>query len=302
MKAGHTSVIVVRRGKKHQAHHGGAWKVAYADFMTAMMAFFLVMWLSAQDSRIRKAVAGYFQEPGLLPQEKSNSILATGNGGVDPAGMPVLHAEAKPKQSDELIKAEHDALQAAAQHIKDKLIEVPSIASLRDQVELTVTDEGLRIELVEKNGSSFFELGKSVLRGESVEILQIIAQEIGKLPNSLVIEGHTDRAAYREGATYGNWELSSDRANAARRVMDAGGLRPGQIRNVTGYADTDLRVPGDPLDPRNRRVSILVRSQLAPDADGASKGSAPPVAPTAGAAGKEPGKAPDTASSKDSGR
>ena len=267
MKAGHAPIIVVRRARKHHGFHGGAWKVAYADFVTAMMAFFLVMWLSAQDSRVRKAIAGYFQEPGVLPSEHSNSILASGNGGVDPAGMPVLHQDTKAKQTEEQLKAERDALSAAAQRIKDKLIEVPSVASLRDQIEFTVTSEGLRIELVEKNGSSFFDTGKSVLRGESVEILGIIAQEIGKLSNDLAIEGHTDRAPYPAGAKYGNWDLSSDRANAARRVMEVTGLRTGQVRNVTGFADTDLRVPADPLDPRNRRVSILVKSQVTPTSD-----------------------------------
>jgi len=272
MKPGHAPIIVVRRIKKHAGHHGGAWKVAYADFMTAMMAFFLVMWLSAQDSRVRKAIAGYFQEPGVLPSEHSNSILASGNGGVDPAGMPVIHQDAKPKASEEQLKAERAELSAAAQRIKDKLIEVPSVASLRDQIEFTVTSEGLRIELVEKNGSSFFERGQSVLRGESIEILGIIAQEVGKLSNDLAIEGHTDRAAYPAGAKYGNWDLSSDRANAARRVMEVSGLRSGQIKNVTGDADTDLRVADNPLDPRNRRVSILVKSQAtAAEAPGTPK-------------------------------
>jgi chemotaxis protein MotB len=288
MKATHAPIIVVRRAKKHHGFHGGAWKVAYADFVTAMMAFFLVMWLSAQDSRVRKAIAGYFQQPGVLPAEHSNSILATGNGGVDPAGMPVIHQDSKPQPSEQQIKAERDALSAAAQHIKDKLIEIPSLSSLRDQIEFLVTSEGLRIELIEKNGSSFFERGKSVLRGESVEILGIIAQEIGKLSNDLAIEGHTDRAAYPAGAKYGNWDLSSDRANAARRVMEVSGLRAGQVRNVTGFADTDLRVAADPLDPRNRRVSILVKSQATAATDaGAPKEPA--------AAPKEPGGAPKDA-------
>jgi chemotaxis protein MotB len=166
------------------------------------------------------------------------------------------------------LQTERDTFSAAAQNIKDKLIEIPSLSLLRDQIEFTVTSEGLRIELVEKNGSSFFSLGKSQLRGESVEILGIIAQEIGKLSNDLAVEGHTDRAAYRVGATYGNMDLSSDRANAARRVMETSGLRPGQVRSVIGFADTQLRVANDPLDPRNRRVSILVKSQgvAAPDA------------------------------------
>ncbi|HVT49854.1 MAG TPA: flagellar motor protein MotB [Vicinamibacterales bacterium] len=252
------TVIVVRRHKAHQAHHGGAWKVAYADFVTAMMAFFLVMWLAAQDSRIRQAVAGYFQDPGLLPNERSNSILASGRGGIDSDGLTVLS-----RRPEGMLEAEQRALVGAAEHIRQKLLNTPEFASLRDQVEVTITAEGLRIELVDKSGSSFFDNGSSVLRGESERILTTIAQEIGKLENDVVIEGHTDSRQYAGGERFGNWELSADRANAARRVMVTSGLRKGQLRAVRGYADTELRIANDPLDPRNRRVSIVVRSQVA---------------------------------------
>jgi chemotaxis protein MotB len=139
-------------------------------------------------------------------------------------------------------------------------------------VELSVTSEGLRIELVEKTGSSFFDTGSSVLRGESVKILAIIATEIGKLANDVVIEGHTDSRAYTTPSNqYGNWELSADRANAARRVMEVQGLHNGQLRTVRGFADTDLKFPKQPLDPRNRRVSIVVRSQVARELEAAVK-------------------------------
>jgi chemotaxis protein MotB len=264
MKAANHPVIVVRRKRAGHAHHGGAWKVAYADFVTAMMAFFLVMWLAAQDSRIREAVAGYFQEPGLLPHEQSNGLMATGRGGIDPGGETVLS-----RQPKGMLEAEQKALTTAAEHIKEHLLTVPEFASLRDQVELTVTSEGLRIELIERSGSSFFDSGSSVLRGESVKILTVIAQEIGRLANDVVIEGHTDSQPYSHGQQYGNWELSADRANAARRVMTAEGLHPGQLRAVRGFADTDLRIPDQPLDPRNRRVSIVVRSQVAAALDSA---------------------------------
>jgi len=259
MSAKDHPIIVVRRIKKHAGHHGGAWKVAYADFVTAMMAFFLVMWLSAQDSRVRDAIAGYFKEPGLLPHEQSNSVIASGRGGLDSSGMPIVSAK-----RNSSLEAEQRALVAAAEHIKEAFSKIQEFQSLRDQVEFTVTAEGLRIELVDRNGSSFFNNGSSVLLGESEKILSVIAGEVGKLENDVVIEGHTDSRPYSNGDVhYGNWELSSDRANAARRVMVDHGLRTNQIRAVRGFADTELRIPADSLDPRNRRVSIVVRSQSA---------------------------------------
>ncbi len=261
MRAKDAPIIVVRRKKVAHGHHGGAWKVAYADFVTAMMAFFLVMWLAAQDSRIRDAVAGYFQEPGLLPYQQSNSIVASGNGGIDSAGMPVLN-----RRFNGTLEAERSALIRAAGQIHQRLSSLPGFAQLRNQVEFSVTTEGLRIELVDHNGSSFFDTGSSVMRGESEKILAIIAGEVSGLVNDVVIEGHTDSRPYAANdARYTNWELSSDRANAARRVMLANGLRTDQISAVRGFADTELRVPDDALDARNRRVSIVVRSPSARD-------------------------------------
>lgn len=251
--------IIVRRRREERSHHGGAWKVAYADFVTAMMAFFLVMWLAAQDSRIRDAVAGYFQEPGLLPFQRSNSIIASGNGGIDSAGTPIVN-----RRFNGQLEAEREALVRAATRIHEGLSRLPGFAQLRNQVEFAVTTEGLRIELVDHNGSSFFDSGSSVLRGESERILSIIGREISAFQNDVVIEGHTDSRPYAGNSQmYTNWELSTDRANAARRVMLAAGLRPDQISAVRGFADTDLRVPDDPFDPRNRRVSIVVRNPSA---------------------------------------
>jgi chemotaxis protein MotB len=258
MKPAVQPIIIVKKRSRRHAHHGGAWKVAYADFVTAMMAFFLVMWLAAQDSRIRDAVAGYFQEPGLLPHEQSNSVIAAGQGGIDNAGMPVLN-----RKPSGMVEAEQRALITAAEHIKQHLAQLPSFASLGDQVEFAITTEGLRVELVDRTGSSFFDTGSSVLRGEAEPILSAIAAEITKLNNDVIVEGHTDSRQYANGQRFGNWELSSDRANAARRVLLEKGLRPNQLRGVRGFSDTDLRVTTNPLDPRNRRVSIVVRSRAA---------------------------------------
>ena len=259
MKSKEQPIIVIRRKKAAHGHHGGAWKVAYADFVTAMMAFFLVMWLAAQDSRIRDAVAGYFQEPGLLPYQTSNSVLAQGNGGIDSAGMPVLN-----RKFNGTLEAEQRALIKAAGHIHQGLSEMAGFAQLRNQIEFSITTEGLRIELVDHNGSSFFDSGSAVLKGESEKILGIIASEIGSLPNTVVIEGHTDSQPYANGDR-SNWELSTDRANSARRVMLANGLNAPQVAAVRGFADRDLRMPADPLNAKNRRVSIVVRSQSAVD-------------------------------------
>jgi len=140
---------------------------------------------------------------------------------------------------------------------------VPEFKTLRDQIEFTITSEGLRIELVERSGSSFFDSGSALLRGESEGMLVVIAAELGRLVNDVVIEGHTDSRQYSSGERYGNWELSTDRANAARRVMEGRGLHHQQLRTVRGFADTQLHVPKDSLDPRNRRISIVVRSQAA---------------------------------------
>ncbi len=267
-------IIILRRKKHGNVHHGGAWKVAYADFVTAMMAFFLVMWLASQDSRIRTAIAGYFQEPGLLPHEQSNSLLASGQGGIDNAGSP----QAVPRRPNGLLEAEQRALVTAAEHIKQHMLQFGSDA-LRNQIELSVTSEGLRIELVDESQSSFFTRGSSVLRGESVRILTVIAKEIAKLENGVVVEGHTDSKAYANDKGYDNWNLSADRANAARRVMVEQGLRLGQLKGVRGFADTDLRYKDDPLDPRNRRVSIVVRSQMAAEMEAAVRDGQTPDKP-----------------------
>ena len=259
--------IIIQRRKKHaHVHHGGAWKVAYADFVTAMMAFFLVMWLAAQDSRIRTAIAGYFQEPGLLPHEQSNSIVSSGQGGIDNSGMPL----AVPRKPSGMLEAEQRALITAAEHIKQHMMQIGS-EQLRDQVELSVTSEGLRIELVDRSQSSFFDSGSSVLRPETERILSVIAKEVGQLANDVVIEGHTDSKQYVDGRKYDNWNLSADRANAARRVMVEQGLHQGQLKGVRGFADTDLRYRNNPLDPKNRRISIVVRSQIASEMDAAAR-------------------------------
>jgi chemotaxis protein MotB len=250
-------VIVVKKKGGHAGHHGGAWKVAYADFVTAMMAFFLVMWLVGQSKSVKAGIGGYFRDP---------VAFAEGGRGVLPGGetmnQPTTEAPAPADTSEE---AERHRLEAAVEHIKEGLDAIPAFQNLRDQVEFSVTAEGLRIDLIERSESSFFDSGSAVMHGETEKILGVIAKELGALAHDVVMEGHTDSRPYAASDRYSNWELSTDRANAARRVMERDGLRSNQITAVRGLADRQLRIPDDPLDARNRRVSILVKSPLFKD-------------------------------------
>lgn len=246
-------VIIVRKKRGgHHAHHGGAWKVAYADFVTAMMAFFLVMWIVGQSQTVRAAVAGYFRDPGIFEQQKSNGPIEGGDAGIDPNATPLLPREAR-QEIERLLKQ-------TAEEIRRALAAQPNLSALANQIEIQVTAEGLRIELVESTRISFFDSGSAVLKPESIDVLTVIARELGRLAKPVILEGHTDNRQYSNREGYTNWELSSDRANAARRAMLGHGLIGGQIDNVRGYADTRPRIPDDPADPRNRRVSIVVRT------------------------------------------
>ena len=173
-------------------------------------------------------------------------------------------------------------LEAAAAQIRERLAEIPSLAELRDQVEFTVTPEGLRIELVDADESSFFDSGSSVLRGESNTLLGVIGRELVALENEIVIEGYTDSTPYASSARYTNWELSADRANAARRSMEQQGLPQERVASVIGHANRLLRHPDDPSSSGNRRVSILVKN--------AGK-AVPPTAPAPDPAAEPPTEA-----------
>jgi chemotaxis protein MotB len=252
-------VIVLRKRARpaHGGHHGGAWKVAYADFVTAMMAFFLVMWLVAQSQGVRQAVAGYFKDPGIFDNQKSNGPIAGGSFQLDPKPVPRLK-DSQP--SNVVVEKDQDALAQTAARLKNLLGQLPEFKRLGKQVEIQMTQDGLRIELLEAGESTFFDTGSAALKSETVTILDTIARELGRLQNNVVIEGHTDSRPYSNRDGYTNWELSADRANAARRVMERSGLHPHQVQGVRGYADTRLRVGEVPLDPRNRRVSIIVEN------------------------------------------
>lgn len=280
MKPTQPIIIIKKNRGGHGGHHGGAWKVAYADFVTAMMAFFLVMWLVGSSPDVKKSVAGYFRDPGVFEFEKSTGLMAGGMSGIDEGRAPETY-----KQPDAAaVTYERQRMEEAAEHIRASLDEAPELQGLRNQIEFTVTDEGLRIELLEKDSSSFFDSGSAVLRGESVRILGLIGRELGTMTNDVVIEGHTDSRPFGAGQQYSNWELSADRANAARRVMEAVGLNPGQVQGVRGFAATQLRFPDEPMDARNRRVSIVVRSQSQSAREEALRAKAPTTAEPGGTA------------------
>jgi chemotaxis protein MotB len=253
------AVIIIRKPRRqaHAAAHGGAWKVAYADFVTAMMAFFLVMWLVAQSQGVRQAVAGYFKEPGIFDYQKSNGPIPGGNFQLDPKPVPRL----KDSPEGSVVTAkDHESLAKTAGRLKDLLGQMPEMKKLQRQIEIQMTTDGLRIELLEAGDATFFDTGSAALKTDTVTILATIARELGRLQNNVVLEGHTDSRPYSTSDGYTNWELSADRANAARRIMERNGLHPHQVKGVRGYADTWLRVGDKPLDPRNRRVSIIVEN------------------------------------------
>ena len=230
-------IIILKKKGGHGGHHGGAWKVAYADFVTAMMALFIVLWLLNSSKQVQEAVGGYFKDPtGTSKKVGSNMVGAGENFTLTRDNMPKLK----------------DQLQQAVRQMSD-------FEKLKSHIEMTVTAEGLRIELSESASGTFFDSGSAKLNSDGAGLLVTLAQELGKLPNKISIEGHTDSSPYAPSAAYGNWELSSDRANAARRVMQANGVRADQVMQVRGFADQRLRKPEAPLDPSNRRISLIVQ-------------------------------------------
>ncbi len=248
--SGNQNIIIIKKKKGgHAGHHGGAWKVAFADFMTAMMAFFMVMWLIAMKQDVKAAIAAYFRDPGVF--ETTKGALVGGGAGT-------LNGTPNPTTAAITEDAARRVLEQAGKRIRDKLAADMSLKGLGKQVEIQMTKEGLRIELVDTAEAMFFDSGSSHVKGETERMLAVIAHELGDLNKPVIVEGHTDSLPYSNTNEYTNWDLSADRANAARRIMQASGLRPEQVQLVRGFADRQLRIGGAPLDPRNRRVSIVV--------------------------------------------
>jgi chemotaxis protein MotB len=235
-------IIVIKKKGGHGGHHGGAWKVAYADFVTAMMSLFIVLWLMGSSEKVKIAVAGYFNDP-----KGTANMLGTTMAGN---GVAVTTVSDQNMQKLQELK---EKLEREIQAKKD-------LEKLIKQIEITITSEGLRIELIEDKNGTFYQSGSAQLSPSGQELLSLLAAELKTLPNQLLIEGHTDAAQYSTDANYSNWELSADRANAARRLMQQNGVRADQVTQVRGYADQFLRVMSNAYDPSNRRISILVKN------------------------------------------
>lgn len=244
-------IIIVKKKAGHGGHHGGAWKVAYADFVTAMMALFIVLWLLNTSKPVREAIAGYFKDPAGVGNKSGTNNASTGE---------------KLVISKDNVTDLKNKLDKQIQEKFDKL---------KNQVVITITHEGLRIELLETKTGTFFDLGNKEPNENGKKLLEMIAQELGKVPNKVSLEGHTDSKPYSMKGTYSNWELSTDRANAARRLMQQNGLRPDQVSQVRGFADQELRNPKDPFDPSNRRISIIVHFLEGKDNVGPLAGTVP---------------------------
>jgi len=240
--------IIIKRIKKGHGggHHGGAWKVAYADFVTAMMALFLVLWLVAMLSiDTKKAVAEYFRSHTVFKGTEAGG--ATGFSAMIGGPVKLDADEGGIKSRDkrfELITAKLNEI------VEEKL------HKYREQVLIFTTAEGVRLELTEKNLSPMFESGTANLLPGGEDVLSTVASVLNEFPNTVTIEGHTDRSKY-PNANYTNWELAADRANTARRQLVQNGFDPSKITKVTSYADA-VPLKDDPYDPSNRRVSILV--------------------------------------------
>ena len=235
----HPPIIIVRKKVAGHGHHGGAWKVAYADFVTAMMALFIVLWLLSSSEKVKKAVADYFMDPqGKKGLSKGGDKIGSGNS----------------------MAFSVEDLEALKKRIEESLAKIPDFKKLKKHIEMTITREGLRIEFIENPKGVFFEIGKPQPTPVCIEILAKLAGILGELPNNILIEGHTDSAPYQAAEEgYGNWELSSDRANAARKLLQQHGVRQNQVKQVRGFADQHLRIPAQPLDPANRRISVIVQ-------------------------------------------
>jgi chemotaxis protein MotB len=229
---------IIKKVSRHGGLHGGAWKVAYADFVTAMMALFIVLWLMNSSKPVQEAVGGYFRDPHGVAEKRGTALDGAGEA------VPVVKKEDMAKLKQDLLKL---------------MEQLADFNKLKKQIEMTVTPEGLKIELMEDPNGTFFENGKAQPTPLMQNLLKVLSVAVGKLPNPVSIEGHTDSKPFSDSQTYGNWELSTDRANAARRLMENSGLRPDQVVQVRGYAAQNPRRPLQPEDASNRRVTLIIQ-------------------------------------------
>jgi chemotaxis protein MotB len=270
--------IIVKKVKKGgHAAHGGAWKIAYADFVTAMMAFFLLMWLLGSTTEgDKKGIADYFQSPlkvalmGGSGSGDSSHILKGGGADLTRTNGQVKAGDVEADRrtinlrvlKEEQKRAEIARLEKLMNQVKAKLAENPQLAAMSSQIRLDMTHDGLRIQIVDEFDRPMFESGSAVVQPHMRELLRAIGSVLGEVPNRITLEGHTDAAAFAgEQRGYSNWELSADRANASRRELTAGGLPTDHMLRIQGLADSRPFDDKDPRAPTNRRISIIVMNQ-----------------------------------------
>ncbi len=246
--------IIIVKKKKHHGHHGGAWKVAYADFVTAMMALFIVLWLMNSTPEVKKAVGGYFKDPTGKSNQAGSSVAGTG----------------------ESLTLKQDDMSHLKDKLQDAVKQMTNFQVMKNQVSMTVTGEGLRVELMETDSGMFFQSGSPMPTATLQALLSTLSKEVAKLPNRVLLEGHTDSKPFGSNLNYTNWELSTDRANSARRLMEEDGLKPGQVAQVRGFADQALRKKDAPGDATNRRISLIIQ-YLEPVVKEAAISEAPPA-------------------------
>ncbi|GED22886.1 flagellar motor protein MotB [Halomonas halmophila] len=256
--------IIIRRKRVVHRHHGGSWKIALADFMTALMALFLVMWILSTASRQeREGVAEYFSTPLVTAIAGGDSASMSENvipgGGPDPVYTEGERARIDMRQRSRPSEQQRRAFRDLQRRIERTIEADPDLRQLRDQLRFDMTPEGLRIQLVDSEQRPMFELGSDQVATYMRDLLHLMAPMLNELPNDLSISGHTDSLAYLNGYQgYGNWELSSARANASRRELVAGGLDPAKLLRVAGFADQVVMPDTEPSDPINRRIELLI--------------------------------------------
>jgi chemotaxis protein MotB len=334
-------IIVKRKRAGGGAHHGGAWKVAYADFVTALMAFFLVMWLVTSVSKEqRAAIFEYFKNPSMEQGESvksapgqagpggaSTSPIDLGGGLDAPKSQPLENdglGQPNTNVPEDMAKriaeeAEKRQLDSLMDELREAIDKSQALQPFKDQLLLDITPEGLRIQIVDTQTRPLFSRGGTVLKEYPVQLLRELPQYLNTVPNRISLSGHTDAKAYAGARGYTNWELSADRANAARRSLLAGGLQPDKVVRVVGLASSVLFDKENPYNPINRRISLIVMTRSAeanalsidaPDVDAARKAieslpeaaAAPAATPVAAVAAPEtaaPIPAPAAASSSE---
>jgi chemotaxis protein MotB len=304
--------IIIKRVKKGgHAAHGGAWKIAYADFVTAMMAFFLLMWLLGSTTEgDKKGIADYFASPlkvamfgGSGSGDASHIIKGGGQDLTRQTGQVKAGDVESPRKTvnlkalkEEQRRAERVRLQQLKDKVEKIIADNPKIAALGGQIRLDMTREGLRIQIVDENNRPMFDSGSAVVKPYMRELLQELGGVLSEVPNRLTLEGHTDSQPFPGGERgYSNWELSADRANASRRELLAGGLPDSRVLRVQGLASSKLLDTKDSKSPVNRRISIIVMNRDAEDAvlknltddeDAPSEAASEPMAASSAAAGR----------------